>query len=109
MTSRDLNAGAFRLDGKLAVVTGGGLGIGRAIALKFAGHGAAVCVLDISQEYAEATSRQIVESGGSATAYACDVTDQSKVKSSFDTIYTRNRVHILVNNAGITQTATIES
>jgi len=109
MTNGDLRAGAFRLDGKLAVVTGGGLGIGRAIALKFAAHGAAVCVLDISQECAEATSRQIVESGGSATAHACDVTDQAKVKSNFDTIWTSKRVHILINNAGISQIGTVES
>jgi NAD(P)-dependent dehydrogenase (short-subunit alcohol dehydrogenase family) len=109
MTNGDLNAGAFRLDGKLAVVTGAGLGIGRAIALKFAAHGAAVCVLDISQEYAETTSRQIVESGGRATPYACDVTDQAKVKSSFDTICASNRVHILVNNAGISQIGTVEN
>src|SRR3984893_4346224 len=109
MTNRDRNAAAFRLDGKLAVVTGGGLGIGRAIALEFAAHGAAVCVLDVSQQYAEATSRQIVEAGGSATAYACDVTDQVKVKSSFAAICTSNRVHILVNNAGISQIGTVES
>src|SRR2546425_1474735 len=109
MTSRDLSAGPFRLDGKLAVVTGGGTGIGRAIALKFAANGAAVCVLDISQEYAEATSLQIVESGGSATAYACDVTDPAKVESSFDTICMSDRVHILVNNAGISQIGTAES
>src|SRR5947207_1596447 len=98
MTSRDLSVGAFRLDGKLAVVTGGGSGIGRAIALKFASNGAAVCVLDISHENAEATLRQIVESGGSATAYACDVADQSKVQWSFDKICASNRVYILVNN-----------
>jgi 2-keto-3-deoxy-L-fuconate dehydrogenase len=109
MTSRDLSAGAFRLDGKLAVVTGGGSGIGRAIALKFAANGAAVCILDIRQEDAEATSRQVIKSGGSATAYGCDVTDQSKVKSSFDKICASNRVHILVNNAGISQIGTVES
>src|SRR6266480_5407451 len=109
MTSRDLSAEPFRLDDKLAVVTGGGSGIGRAIALKFAANGAAVCILDIRQEDAEATSRQVVESGGSATAFACDVTDQSKVKSSFDKICATNRVHILVNNAGISQIGTVES
>jgi 2-keto-3-deoxy-L-fuconate dehydrogenase len=108
-TGWDSNTGTFSLDGKFAVVTGGGSGIGRAIALKFAAHGAAVCVLDISQEHAEATFRQIIEFGGSAEAHACDVADQARVKSIFDTVCMSNRVHILVNNAGISQIGNVES
>lgn len=97
------------MDGKLAVVTGAGSGIGQAIAQRLAAHGARVWVLDISQEAAEAASRQIIESGGNASYYACDVSHQARVKSTFDAISNGNRIHILVNNAGISQIGTVET
>jgi len=98
----------FRLDGKVAIVTGGGSGIGQAIALTFAAHGATVQVLDIRKEDADATSKKIIDAGGKASAHACDVGDQSQVKSSFAQLF-RERIHILVNNAGISHIGTVES
>ena len=55
----------FRLDGKVAVVTGGGSGIGQAIALKFAAHGAVIRILDVNESAAAATCQQIAAAGGS--------------------------------------------
>ncbi len=99
----------LRLDGKVAVVTGGGSGIGRAIALKFSAHGAAVRILDVSLGDAEETCQQIISAGGSAAAYDCDVTDQKQVKTRFEQIAGKGSVSILVNNAGISHIGTVES
>jgi len=97
------------LDGKTAVVTGGGSGIGRAIALKFAASGAAISILDINQEGAEKVRQEIAQTGGDATVHFCDVTSQADVKSKFEEIFRRRRVNILINNAGISHVGTLES
>lgn len=109
MTSHSIREPEFRLDGKVAVVTGAGSGIGRAIALEFAAHGAKISILDVSQQDAEATCAQIVSTGGEASSCACDVTDQVQVKSRLDEIFRREHVQILVNNAGISHVGTVET
>ncbi len=91
------------------MVTGGGSGIGRAIALKFAAYGASVRILDLSLKAGEIVCQQIREADGNAAAYECDVTDQEQVKSRFDDLSQLERIHILVNNAGISQIGTVES
>jgi 2-keto-3-deoxy-L-fuconate dehydrogenase len=101
--------GVFRLDGRTAVITGGGSGIGRAIAVKFAAQGAVVYVLDLSPTDAEATCQQIVSAGGTAEAYICDVGDQTQVVSKFQQIAKPGPVSILVNNAGISHIGTVET
>lgn len=102
-------AGDFRIDGKVAVVTGAGSGIGQAIALKFATYGAAIRVLDLNQAAAAETCQQIQASGGDASAHVCDVTDQKQVKRSFSELFSGGRIHILVNNAGVSHIGTVES
>ncbi len=91
------------------MVTGGGSGIGQAIALKFAAHGAAVRVLDVSLSDAEATCQQITGAGGKAAAFASDVTDQKQVKATFATLAAQGPLSILVNNAGISHIGTVEN
>ena len=91
----------FALDGKVAVITGGGSGIGQAIAIEFAAHGAKIRILDVSEQQAVATCERIISAGGEASAHACDVTNQAQVREQLESIFRHERVHILVNNAGI--------
>ena len=90
-------------------MTGGGSGIGRAIALKFAAHGAKVKVLDVALRDANVTCEQVNSGGGDAMAFACDVTDQAQVKTIFDRVAEQECPSILVNNAGISSIGTVES
>ncbi len=111
LTLKSPSSGAknFRLDGKAAIVTGGGSGIGQAIALRFAANGATVRIADINLSQAEATAKQIADAGGQATAHACDVTNQRQVRELFGKLFAKERVQILVNNAGISHVGTVES
>jgi 2-keto-3-deoxy-L-fuconate dehydrogenase len=102
-------AQSFRLDGRVAVVTGGGSGIGQAIALKLAAHGAVIRVLDLNESAAAATCQQISAAGGAASAHLCDVTSQPDVKALFDQLFRRERIQILINNAGVSHIGTVES
>jgi NAD(P)-dependent dehydrogenase (short-subunit alcohol dehydrogenase family) len=88
---------AIDLEGRRALVTGSGQGIGRAIALTLAQAGAAVVVNDFVADRAEAVADQVRERGGSAEAAPFDVTDFGAVAAAFERI---GGVDILVNNAG---------
>ena len=96
----------FQLNGKIAVVTGGGSGIGKAVALLFAKQGAEVHVMDLNEEACNTTVREIQESNGKAVAQVCDVTDQQQVKEIFNKI---GKVDILVNSAGISHIGNVET
>jgi len=100
---------AFRLDGKLAVVTGGGSGIGRAIALTFGSRGAAIHVLDLDEDAAQATAQEIIDEGGTAVAHGCDVADESDVERAFGEVLSSGGIDILVNNAGIAHIGNVET
>ncbi|WP_426171549.1 SDR family NAD(P)-dependent oxidoreductase [Pseudoduganella sp. R-34] len=88
----------FELTGKKAVITGGGSGIGKAIATLFAQRGAEVHLLDISEAACAQVAGEIREEGGRATSHACDVTRQADVHACLGAI---GPLGILVNNAGI--------
>jgi 2-keto-3-deoxy-L-fuconate dehydrogenase len=96
----------FQLNGKIAVVTGSGSGIGKAVALLFARQGAKVHVMDVNEEACNITVREIQQSNGIAIAQVCDVTDQQRVKAIFSKI---GKVDILVNSAGISHIGNVEN
>jgi 3-oxoacyl-[acyl-carrier protein] reductase len=88
----------MNLEGKLAVVTGGGAGIGRSICLRLASEGARLAVLDIRRETADETLRL---AGGDGGAFVCDVSDSSSVDATFARIESElGPPDILINNAG---------
>ncbi|WP_293306384.1 SDR family NAD(P)-dependent oxidoreductase [Pedobacter sp. UBA5917] len=88
----------FSLQNKKAVVTGGGSGIGRAIATILAKQGAEVHIIELGTEQAQDTINEIKENGGSAFSYGCDVADHKAVHEVFEQI---GQINILINNAGI--------
>ena len=91
----------MKLRGKTALVTGGGRGIGRAIALGLAQEGAQVAVLDILADNAAAVVREIEATGVKALALACDLTKRAQVDRAIaDTLAQFGQIDILVNNAG---------
>lgn len=92
----------FRLDGQIAIVTGGAAGIGRGISTLLAEAGATVVIVDRDTANATATAQEIITAGGKAQGLALDVSDDAAVMSTFDAIANEHgRIDILVNNAGI--------
>lgn len=99
----------MRLKNKVVVITGAGSGIGRACATAFAGAGARLIIADINLDSAEETAQQIISEGGIAYAIEADVSDPASVEGLLDqTIAKFSSVDILVNNAAIQVSKTIE-
>ena len=93
------------LTGKIALVTGASRGIGKSVALTLASYGATVIVnYNGSRDKAEAVVEEIVQQGGTAKAYGCNVSDYAAVEKMIkDFVKYFGSLHILVNNAGITK------
>jgi len=100
----------FRLDGKVAAVTGAGSGIGAAIARRFAQQGARVAVLEIDRGRAETVVAELRDITPDAIAVPCDVTRDGEVRAAFAEVQQHfGRLDVLVNNAGIGHVGTAES
>ncbi len=96
----------MQLNGKLAVITGGARGIGRAMALAFAAKGANVAALDLNLADLETTLQGCTALGVRARAYACNVTQENDVIAALDSVVADfGRLDIMANNAGITKDA----
>ena len=96
----------FSLKGKIAVITGAGSGIGRAIATITAKQGAVVHILEVDEMAANETLRLVMQNGGKGHVHLCDVSNQSAVKEIFNKI---DKIDILINNAGVAHIGTAES
>lgn len=100
----------FQLTDKIAVITGAGSGIGKAMALLFAQQGAHVMVLDMNEKGGQDTVEEIKAKGHHAFFYLCNVTEQASVKSIVEAIVAeKGRIDILINNAGIAHVGTVET
>jgi 2-keto-3-deoxy-L-fuconate dehydrogenase len=100
----------FRLDGKVAVITGGGSGIGRAIAELFARQGAQTCIVELNDSAAADALGEITSAKGKAAVYSCNVSNQTATKEIFETIHRQfGRIDILVNSAGIAHIGNLDN
>jgi 3-oxoacyl-[acyl-carrier protein] reductase len=96
----------MRLQGRVAAITGGALGIGRATAFTFAAEGAAVVVGDIETAEADTVAREITDKGGTAIAVGVDVGDAGQVQAFVDRVVAEfGRIDVMFANAGIAHSA----
>lgn len=99
----------FSLKGKTALITGGGSGIGKAIATTFANQGAKILIFETDSNAAKQTVFEIQETGNAAEAHLVDVTEFDQINTLVQSIAEKDSIDVLVNNAGIAHIGTAES
>jgi NAD(P)-dependent dehydrogenase (short-subunit alcohol dehydrogenase family) len=100
----------FNLHRKIAAITGGGSGIGKAIAELFAAQGAEVHIIELNASSAEEAAKKIRDNGGNAFSHICNVADQGQVKNLFGSIIKgAGGINILVNCAGISHIGRLDN
>ena len=99
----------FSLYNKIVVLTGGGSGIGKAMATTFAAQGAEVHILDFNLDAANDTAAEIIKAGFYAKTYQCNVADYKQVNKIISQIAVSSTIDILINNAGIAHVGNIEA
>ncbi|MGH9511409.1 MAG: SDR family NAD(P)-dependent oxidoreductase [Terriglobales bacterium] len=97
------------LQDKIALITGGGSGIGEAICKVFASSGAAVRIVDSNLDHAQAVAKTIEAGGGQASAHHCDISTQASVVELVEQLCREGGIDILVNNAGISHVGSLEN
>jgi 2-keto-3-deoxy-L-fuconate dehydrogenase len=98
----------FKLNNKVAVITGGGSGIGKAMSTIFAQQGAKVYIIDVDEKGAEETVKIIKTDNGEAVFKKCDISSKEAVDTTINQIIEESGLDILVNNAGIAHVGNIE-
>lgn len=98
-----------KLENRVAIVTGGGSGIGKCVCARLAADGAHVEVLDIDPQAADRTMAEIAAAGGSAAVHRCDVSNRLEVAQAIGAILDRSPIDILINNAGIAHVGNVEN
>ncbi|KDR36771.1 beta-ketoacyl-ACP reductase [Caballeronia grimmiae] len=99
----------MRLQGKIAIITGAGQGIGAATALKFAREGAIVAACDLNHDAVTRVADACREAGGQASAFCLDMSDRARVDDMVAAVREQHgRIDVLVNNAGITRDARLQ-
>lgn len=100
----------LNLKGKTAIITGGGSGIGKAIAQLFARQGAFVGIVELNADTADTVAKEIITAGGKAEAIGCNVTDQLALRQHCETLAMKTgSIDILVNCAGVAHIGKLES
>ena len=94
---------------RVAVVTGGGSGIGKCVCARLAADGVRVEVLDIDTRTADETAEEIAAAGGDAAVHRCDVSNRVEVEQVIGSILDRAPIDILINNAGIAHVGNLEN
>ncbi|WP_068545523.1 SDR family NAD(P)-dependent oxidoreductase [Thalassotalea crassostreae] len=98
-----------KFEGKFALITGAGSGIGQSTALKLAEQGAHIIIVDLDIEAANATLQTIEELGAEASVYQCNIADNAQVSEVVASILDKHPIDILINNAGIAHVGNLEN
>ena len=98
-----------RFDGKTALVTGGGSGIGYCVSTRLASEGACVIIVDVDEVGANSTLEKIISNGGTGAVLVCDISNRSQVIRATQDILDERVIDILINNAGIAHVGSIEN